>query len=201
MVEQPVEIISVSPYGSGQEDRHRMPANPIAIGLGWLSVVTLAVAASFTRVYSLTISVPGPDGRAADTVRYAVDGWGRTSVAHSAPVNFASSGSPAGARYGALFCLAAAVILLGWLLQSPPMRRRRSAPSGLPTAGLGCVFLAGVVGCQIIATLPAASGAQTAFRFGLSPLLGGSSCVLGLLIWTAQYRTQQIPMLAGQRGR
>lgn len=191
MAEHPVEISSVTPYGTGPEPRVPQTSLPAVLGASWIAAALLAIAASFARVYSLTFGTPGTNGSPGITTRFAIDGWGRTSITHNPATALSTTASPGGARWGVLFCLAAAAMLLGWLLQMPTSSRWHTTHTGLKISGWSCVFLAGVVSGQIIATLPAANGAPGTFHFGTSPLLGTVSSVLGLLIWSVQHQTQR----------
>lgn len=190
MVDDPIEITSVTPYDRSGRARADLPIT--AVGFGWPAVAVLAVAASFVRVYSISTTISGGDGEASGLAGYAVDGWGRLSTVHTASETFEVSGV-SGPRYGVLYCVAAGVILLGWLLGLLAMRSGRR-PAGRAVTGAGCAFLAGVVACEVVATLPSRNGlpqADIAFAFGPSPWLAGSACVLGSVTWAAQWRAQR----------
>jgi hypothetical protein len=197
MVDDSIQITSITPYGRPERPRVRLPiGGATAVGFGWPAVAMLAVLASFLRVYSVSISVPDTDNGVAGFLRYAVDGWGRSSITHTAPGNFYSS--VPGPRYGLLFCIAAGVVLLGWL-QSLWSPRSAGQPFGRALSGAGCAFLTGVVACEIIATLPSRkslSQINGAFSFGPSPWLAGGACVLGAVTWAAQYRAQRTVVVA-----
>ena len=76
MVDEPIELASVTPYGEPGQARVQAPARRVAVvGLGWLVMAALAVLASFARVYSVTTtSAPDADRATTGFLRYAVDG-------------------------------------------------------------------------------------------------------------------------------
>ncbi len=154
-------------------------------------------------MYSLTVSITDTttdndvDTGIASVISYAVDGWGRPRITHSADGGFGSNGV-AGPRYGVLFGIAAGLVLVGWLLTLRAPRQDRQ-PAGRTLSGLGCVFLLGVVACEIVATLPYRRSfpeIHQTFHFGPSPWLAGGACVLGAVTWAAQFRAQRTVVAA-----
>lgn len=200
MVDDPIEITSVTPYGAPDRPPARLSSyRAKAVGFGWPVVAVLAVLASFARVFSLTIGIIDADTDTdvdtgiASSISYAVDGWGRPHVTHTAAEDFIASGVT-GPRYGVLFSIAAGLVLLGWLLTLLRAPRQAWQPVGRTLCGLGCVFLLGVVACEIVATLPNRRSfpeIHQTFRFGPSPWLAGGACALGAVIWAAQFRAQR----------
>ncbi len=189
MADDPIEIASITPYGEPGRAPVRRPARQAAlVGLGWLVVAALAILASFARVYSVsTLNAPDANGATAGFLLSAVDGWGRLSITPS-EAGFEPSGA-IGPRYGVLFCIAAGAVLLGWLL-SLRAKSARWQPGGRAISGAGCVFLLGVLACQVVATLPYRRDLfryDAVFHFGPSPWIAGGACALGLSTWAAQY--------------
>ena len=115
----------------------------------------------------------------------------------SEPDGFEPSGA-IGPRYGVLFCIAAGAVLLGWLL-SLRAKPARWQPSGRAISGAGCVFLMGVLACQVVATLPNRRDlfrTDAVFHWGPSPWIAGGACALGVLTWAAQHRLERRPQRA-----
>jgi len=201
MVDDPIEIASITPYGEPGRPSQGPVRAATVVGLGWPVVAALAVIASFAQVYSVTASTPDANGTMTDVVRSAFDGWGRFSVRATGPDGFEPSGVT-GPRYGVLFCIAAGAVLLGWLqsLRATPARRQ---PSGRAISGTGCAFLMGVVACQVAATLPNRKDLfriPAVFHFGPSPWIAGGACALGLLTWAAQHRLERRLAAADEEG-
>ena len=193
MVDEPIEISSITPYDQSVRPRAGRPVGrAVAAGLGWPAVAVLAVMASFFRVFSVTTTITETEAGAAGLIGYAFDGWGRISTMHTGSEPF-DVGGASGPRYGVLYCIAAGVVLLGWL-HSLLAVRSDQRPVGRVVSGAGCAFLAGVVACEVVATLPNRNGFpqdDAVFTFGPSPWLAGCACVLGSLTWAAQWHVQR----------
>jgi hypothetical protein len=156
--------------------------------MGWLAAALLAVLASFAKVYSFSMPANGDQ---SDRIHYSLDGWGRIRVFQTPDTGVDFGSYAAGPRYGVLLCLAAAAMLLGWLIQRRALGHPRLAPPGLPVSGLGSVFLCGVVACQFVDSWPATHGATGTIPFGPSLYLGGGSALLGVATWIVQQRSQR----------
>lgn len=146
----------------------------------------LAVAASFAKVVS--VNLPS-DSDQSDRQHYSVDGWGRIRVSGDLGIDSNSLGS--GPRYGVVLCLAAAVIVLGWLIQRRLPNLPRLAPHGLAISGLGAVFLCGVVACLLVVSWPVLRGQYSAIPLVSCLYLAVGSALLGLATWFGQWRNQQ----------
>ena len=183
MAEQPIEI-SISPYGPEPDERVRRPVSHLLLGAGWLGAAALAVAASFTKVYGISFTDTGADP--PEAWHFSMDGWGRTRVSPSVLGGFSAGDLGAGPRYGVLLCLAAAAMVLGWLIQRS--RQQPWASRGPLISGQACIFLGGVVACQLVATWPKTVAPDDAFGFGPSLFLGAGSVLLGLATWIVDWR-------------
>jgi drug/metabolite transporter (DMT)-like permease len=162
----------------------------------------LAVLASFAKVYAY--SMPPLDGQ-TDRIHTSVDGWGRVRVSPVlADTGFSSSSFSAGPRYGLLLCLAAAAMVLGWLVQLRAANQPRLAPLGSPLSGLGSVFLCGVVACLLVDVWPVVGTPGSLVRLGPCLYLAAGSALVGVATWIVQQRGQRgsalAPALAPENG-
>jgi hypothetical protein len=185
MVDEPIGI-SISPYGPEPEEPvGRRVSHPL-LGAGWLIAAVLAVLASFTRLYGF--STPA-SGELADRIHISIDGWGRYRMTRTpADAGFNASSFPAGPRYGLLLCLAAAAMVVGWLIRRRALGQPRLVEFGLPLSGLASVFLGGVVGCMAVDSWPVIHGSGSTVRVGLCLYLAGGSAVLGIATWALERR-------------
>lgn len=185
MVDEPIGI-SISPYGpEPAEPVGRRVSQPL-LGAGWLIAAVLAVLASFTRLYGFNTPASGDP---ADRIHFSIDGWGRYRMTRTpSDAGFDTGSFPAGPRYGVLLCLAAAVMLVGWLIRRRALGQPRLVEFGLPLSGLASVFLCGVVGCMVVDTWPVIHSSGSAVRLGLCLYLAGGSAVLGMATWALERR-------------
>jgi len=156
-----------------------------------LAAAALTLVACWGTVLVLTSWQPSADGdpHGGGYLRFRSDGWGRTAVTASDPIDFIGSGTD-GPRFAVLLRIAAAALLLSATTDWWPGRLRWQ-PNGQLLTALTAAFLVAVVLSELITVLPYRHGAATDVRIGWSVWLAGAGCLLATLSclpWPAHSR-------------